>query len=192
MNWLAHLLLAEPHVESWVGAVAADWVKGEARLCFSPEVQRGFDLHRAVDRFTDSHPVVHRSQDRILSPYKRYSGVLVDVFYDYYLSAHWGEFCAQPRRRFIENVYAALADHEPHLPLEVARGFRHMREDDWLGSYASVEGIALTLQRLSRRLRPGNLLAEGALQIEVHMSALDADFCEFFPQLMDEIVTPRR
>jgi acyl carrier protein phosphodiesterase len=183
MNWLAHLLLAEPGAESWVGAVAADWVKGDARAHFSPAVQRSFMQHRTIDLFTDMHPVVLRSQARIQAPYKRYAGVLVDVFYDYFLSAHWNEYCAQPRSAFISSVYDALAEHEPHLPTEVARGFRHMRDDDWLSSYASVDGIALTLRRLSRRLRPGNLLAEGAGQIVVHMEALDEDFREFFPQL---------
>ncbi len=189
MNWLAHLLLAEPDVESWVGAVAADWVKGEARTRFSPGVQRAFAVHRAVDLYTDAHAVVLRSQARIEAPYKRYAGVLIDVFYDYFLSAHWEKYCAQPRKEFIAYVYDELAAHEPHLPTEVARGFRAMRDADWLGSYATVDGIALTLRRLSHRLRPGNLLAEGAAQIVTHMDALDADFREFFPQLREHVST---
>ncbi|MCX6017821.1 MAG: ACP phosphodiesterase [Chloroflexi bacterium] len=189
MNWLAHLLLAEPDVESWIGAVAADWVKGEARTRFSAGVQRGFALHRTVDMYTDSHATVLRSQARIVAPYRRYAGVLIDIFYDYFLSARWGEYCPQPREEFIASVYTALAEHEPHLPPEVARGFAYMRRDDWLGSYATVDGIALTLRRLSHRLRPGNLLAEGAAQIEIHMDALDADFCEFFPQMRAHVTS---
>lgn len=187
MNWLAHIYLAEPGAESWVGAVAADWVKGEARARFSPAVQRGFALHRAIDLYTDVHPVVLHSQSRIQAPYKRYAGVLIDVFYDYFLSVNWAEYCPRPRGEFITTVYNALAAHEPHLPAEVARGFRHMRDDDWLNSYATVDGIALTLRRLSRRLRPGNLLAEGAGEIVVHMDALDEDFRAFFPQLQAHV-----
>ncbi len=183
MNWLAHLLLSEPDVEARVGSVAADWVKGERRLAFSAVVQRGFALHRVVDHFTDTHAVVARSHARIQSPYKRYAGVLVDVFYDHFLARNWPLFCAQPMRAFIDEVYAAIAAHEPLLPEEINRGFATMRHDDWLGCYASVDGIALTLQRVSRRLRPGNLLAEGAAQITAHFDALDADFLEFFPQL---------
>lgn len=183
MNWLAHLLLSEPDVDARVGSVAADWVKGERRLAFSLGVQRGFALHRLVDHFTDTHAVVARSHARVQSPYKRYAGVLVDVFYDHFLARNWALFCAHPMRAFIDEVYASVAAHEAFLPEEINRGFAYMRRDDWLGSYASVEGVALTLQRVSRRLRPGNLLADGAAQINAHYDELNADFLEFFPQL---------
>ena len=135
MNWLAHLLLSEPDVEARVGSVAADWVKGERRLAFSAGVQSGFALHRVVDHFTDTHAVVARSLARIQSPYKRYAGVLVDVFYDHFLARNWPLFCAQPMRAFIDEVYAAIAAHEPQLPEAINRGFAIVRRDDWLGSY---------------------------------------------------------
>lgn len=183
MNWLAHLFLSEPDVEAWVGSVAADWVKGERRLAFSAGIQRGFALHRVVDQFTDTHAVVERSVARIQSPYKRYAGVLVDVFYDHFLARNWARFCNIPMRLFIDTVYSAIDAHAPHLPEEVNRGFFYMRRDDWLGSYASIDGVALTLKRVSGRLRPGNLLAEGAVQINEHYETLNADFLEFFPQL---------
>jgi acyl carrier protein phosphodiesterase len=187
MNWLAHLLLSEPVVEAWIGSVAADWVKGERRLAFSAGIQRGFALHRVVDHFTDTHPVVERSVARIQSPYKRYAGVLIDVFYDHFLARNWGQYSDMPMRTFVDTVYAAFDAHAPHLPEQVNRGFFYMRRDDWLGSYVSTDGVALTLRRISGRLRPGNLLAEGAEQIAAHYDALNADFLEFFPQLRERV-----
>jgi acyl carrier protein phosphodiesterase len=45
-------------------------------------------LHRAIDTFTDAHPVL----DEVLklhSRYHHYAGVIVDVFYDHFLAKNW-------------------------------------------------------------------------------------------------------
>lgn len=183
MNWLAHLLLSPPDPEFRLGNIMADWVKGERRLAFSPGVRRGFDCHLAIDRFTDQHACVHASIARIQPPYRRYAGVLVDVFYDYVLSQHWRRYCDQPRAEFIAEVYTQFAEQEPALPPEVARGLAAMRRDDWLACYGTPEGVALTLQRVGRRLRPGNLLGAGAAELLSHLAGFEEDFAEFFPQL---------
>jgi acyl carrier protein phosphodiesterase len=183
MNWLAHVLLSPNDAEFRIGNVAADWVKGARRLAFAPGIQRGFAHHTHIDRFTDAHPVVQRSQTRILPPYRRYAGVLVDVFYDHALCLHWARFCDQPLRLFIDGFYAQLVEQRPNLPSEINRGFDYMRRDDWLGSYASMDGIALTLWRVAHRLRPGNRLAAGVAELHAHYDELIADFLDFFPDL---------
>jgi acyl carrier protein phosphodiesterase len=183
MNWLAHTLLSEPDVEFRIGNIAADWVKGAARLAYSAGIQRGFARHRAIDLYTDAHPLVLHSQTRILAPYRRYAGVLVDVFYDHYLIRNWAQFCDRPLRVFIDETYAQFAAHAQHLPAELNRGFDYMRRDDWLGCNATADGVAKTLARIAQRLRPGNLLAEGICTLAPNDAGFDADFIAFFPQL---------
>ena len=41
-------------------------------------------MHRKLDSFTDSHPVFLRSRGRISDMNRRYSGVLIDMFYDHF------------------------------------------------------------------------------------------------------------
>jgi acyl carrier protein phosphodiesterase len=192
MNWLAHTLLSESDVEFRIGNIAADWVKGERRLAFSTGIQRGFAAHRVIDLYTDTHPVVLRSQARIQPPYRRYAGVLVDVFYDHYLIRHWERFCDQSLRAFIDGFYDQLSAYAQHLSPELNRGFDYMRRDDWLGVNATADGVAATLQRISGRLRPGNLLAEGAATLMPNDAGFDADFLEFFPQLRDAVANSTR
>jgi acyl carrier protein phosphodiesterase len=183
LNWLAHVLLSEPDTESRMGQIMADWIKRDARLAMPPGIQRGFAAHTRIDHFTDAHPLVAQSQARIESPFKRYAPVLIDVFYDHFLSLHWSRFCAQPLRAFVDDVYAQIAAYPGPLPERAREAFVYMRRDDWLGSYGTRDGIALLLQRLSRRLARANHLADATPQLDVHFSALEADFLAFFPQL---------
>ena len=58
MNYLAHFALAGPETGLLVGGFLGDYIKGRLENRFSPEIERGIRLHRAIDQYTDSHPVV--------------------------------------------------------------------------------------------------------------------------------------
>ena len=66
MNWLAHLFLADPDVESRLGNLLGDLVKGKARDTLSPGLKRGLECHQIIDVFTDSHSIVKQSKRREL------------------------------------------------------------------------------------------------------------------------------
>ena len=60
MNFLAHIYLSDDHPKIMVGNFIGDFVKGKNfREQFEPDIARGIELHRIIDVFTDSHPVVH-------------------------------------------------------------------------------------------------------------------------------------
>jgi acyl carrier protein phosphodiesterase len=64
----------------------ADFVKNREREFLPMEIQKGIKLHRAIDTFTDAHPVVHQAK-RFFSPMVRlYAGAFVDVSFDYFLA----------------------------------------------------------------------------------------------------------
>lgn len=192
MNWLAHLYLSEDDVEHRIGNVIADWVKGEARLAFSPGVQRGFACHRAIDLYTDAHPIVAQSKARIEAPFKRFAAVLVDVFYDHFLAANWDRYCDVSLSIWTAGVYAQFATYWDTMPAQVRTGLQRMAEDDWLGSYASVDGIEAILRRMSHRLSRPNLLGEATPQLIAHDDNLRSDFHLFFPQLQAHIDSTQR
>ncbi len=187
MNWLAHLFLSADDVEHRIGNLIADWVKGVGRAQFSAGVQRGFANHRQIDLYTDAHPIVMRSRVRIEAPFRRYAAVLVDVFYDHFLAVDWARYCPVPFDCWKANLYAQFAAHWRVLPDPVRAGLQRMVAEDWLGAYASLEGIALTLARMSRRLSRPNLLGAAAPQLCAHYADLRSDFHAFFPQLRDHI-----
>ena len=69
MNWLAHILLSEPNVENRLGNLLGDLVKGKDLDGLNCNLRRGVSRHYAIDKFTDSHPIVKISKKRILSIY---------------------------------------------------------------------------------------------------------------------------
>lgn len=187
MNWLAHLYLSEPEVEFRVGNLLPDWV-GPWELTGLPEgFQRGIARHRAIDAFTDAHPLVRRSVRRFEKPFRRYGAVLTDVFYDHFLAAGWSAHSAEPLGEFVRGFYESVETIRRSVPSQAWEVLEHMRRADWLGSYATLEGIETTLRRMSRRLRFPFELAAAVEVLEARYEELREDFEGFFPEVVAHV-----
>ena len=184
MNYLAHLLLSDSHPEALVGSLLGDFARGVDLACLSPRMRAGVELHFRVDAFTDSHPVVRESKQRIAAPHRRYAGVLVDVFYDHFLALDWRRYAPVTLDEFARSAYEALEAHGPAVPERMAGMCRAMAAGDWLTSYREVESIDLVLRRMSRRLRRENDLGTGIEALRASYEPLRDDFHRFFPELL--------
>jgi acyl carrier protein phosphodiesterase len=183
MNWLAHLHLSDPTVEFRLGNVIADFVKGEARQNLPVPVKRGTDCHLFIDAFTDAHPLFLRSRARISQRHRRFGSILVDIFYDHFLSARWAEYSPQPLDEFVSEVYESFITYTTHNVPEAREFVQHMVAGDWLREYVTVDGVARTLARVSRRLRRPGLLVPMLGELKANYDDLSADFCAFYPEL---------
>ena len=191
MNWLAHAFLSEPAIESRLGNLLADLVKGRDRLIMSAGFQRGIRQHQAIDSFTDSHPIVHRSRARISNLYRSTTGILVDIFYDHFLALHWQLYSPEPLTMFTSQLYTQIQQHSIVLPIKAKLVVDRIIADDRLGSYRDVEGIEDALARVSFRLteRTGRdfALEKATSELLAHYDEFAADFEEFFPALQDRV-----
>jgi len=187
MNWLAHLLLAEPSPEGQLGNLLGDLVKGEARKSLSFGLQQGIACHQAIDIFTDGHNIVKCSKSRINPQYRRFAGILIDVFYDYILATNWQDYCELHLSEFTTTVYASWSAHLAPLPLSARGVIYRLVDEDWLASYSTLSGIENTLARISWRLnRRGKRnydLTPAMTELTDNYLALERDFQQFFPQL---------
>ena len=187
MNWLAHVLLAEPNPEARLGNLLGDLVKGTQRQSLNINLQRGIECHQAIDIFTDKHPVVKSSKQRIDSEYRRFAGILVDVFYDYILATNWQDYSKIPLAEFTSIVYASWSGHLSSLPVYPQGAIDRLIAEDWLNSYSTLEGIELTLARIScrlnRRSKRNYDLTPAIAQLTSNYLLLEQDFRQFFPQL---------
>ncbi|WP_428605468.1 ACP phosphodiesterase [Sedimenticola sp.] len=187
MNYLAHLLLSSEDPDERLGSLIADFTRGRLETLakhYSPGVMRGIALHRQVDRFTDDHPRVQRSRRRIAQPYRRYSGIMLDILYDHFLSCYWGEFSRYDRRHFIQDVYRLLEQRRDELPGPLKELAPRMQREDWLGSYRDLAVIERVYQRMSSRMRQPNHLGGSMVEVHRHYSELTEDFKAFFPELV--------
>jgi acyl carrier protein phosphodiesterase len=190
MNWLAHIFLAEPNVESKLGNLLGDFVKGGARKELNLELQRGIACHTAIDCFTDTHSIVSQSKVRITPPQRRFAGVIIDVAYDHFLIKNWELYSQIPFDDFIIEVYTSFGAYSA-IPVTTKAQIDRMIRDDLLRSYRDLAGVESALQRISSRLE-GRMQRPFTLELAMpdiidNYAALDRDFQVFFPELRSHV-----
>lgn len=187
MNWLAHLHLSEPSPEFRLGNVLPDLLGARELAALPAEFQRGVTCHRRIDAFTDAHPCFRQSVARLGPPFRRFGGIIIDVFYDHLLAVNWPGFSPQPLRRCVDEFYASFASHRSVLPTAVWPVLERMQEQDWLGSYGDLAGVRVALNRIGCRLRQPRELGACGPELERNYVALAADFARFYPELRGHI-----
>lgn len=183
MNWLAHTLLSAPTPSFRLGNLLPDFLGPTELSQLDAVFLPGVSCHRCIDAFTDSHPVVRRSVQRFSTRYRRVAPVLVDVFFDHFLSTDWSRYSEQPLGVFVREVYQAFDVHRIQLPELLWPLLERMRTENWLGSYGDVAGLRRTLLRMERRFRRRVDLVGGLAELELNHTGLHGDFQEFFPEL---------
>lgn len=184
MNYLAHLFLADDTPESLLGNLLGDFMKGVVKEQFSNSIQQGIELHRKIDSYTDSHPVVRNAKHLISLERRRYAGVLLDVFYDHFLAKYWTNYSSITLQDFSQKVYNILWENQSILPDKLRLAVPKIIEQDWLNSYQEISGIELALNRLAHRAKKGNALAGGVEDLNAHYQEIDYSFKNFFPDLI--------
>ena len=160
MNYLAPIYLSGPDPQVQVGGLLGDFVKGPLRNEYPPKIETGIRLHRRIDATTDEHPAFLRRLAELPRPWRRFGGILLDVYFDHLLASHWEEFHHQSLDQYCRAFYGNLRDHQSLLP-ERARFFcRRAPEVRWLQGYADPERIPLMLDNLGQRLRRPVALGE--------------------------------
>lgn len=179
MNFLAHALLAGEHPALIVGGVIGDWIKGPLPGILPGDLARGVALHRAIDSYVESQPAFRRSRSRISAQRRRYAGVIVDVIYDHLLAHHWTAIHHQPLDAYCAEVYRLIRDKLVDLPVSSHPALSMMERENWLSSYARIEGVADVLVRMSRRARQPNPLAQAEQEFLADVDGYNGDFHEW-------------
>jgi acyl carrier protein phosphodiesterase len=184
MNHLAHALLAGPDDELLLGSLLGDFWRGAPDPAWPSGVGAGVLLHRKIDVYTDSHPVVAEARALFAAPFRRYAGILIDIYFDHALARAWpGE--AEPLGSLSARVAGLLARNRDWLPADLNRFAGYFRANDLFAAYAERDTIERVLAGVSRRLRHENLLGEAAPSLWSNADALDDAFGRFFPELRD-------
>jgi acyl carrier protein phosphodiesterase len=187
LNYLAHLFLAGTDPEMILGNFIADHVKGSDILKYSSSVRNGISMHRAIDTFTDQHPVVKESIARLRADFRKYAGVIVDMYYDHYLSAHWDEYSDQDLVDFTKTRYDILNTFQPILPVRSSRLLYFMEKQNWLLSYGSFEGMQQAFNGMSRRTTFESNMELAVVNLKAGYPEFRQEFRQFFPDLQSYV-----
>lgn len=182
MNYLAHLHLGGPAPHQLLGSLYGDFVKGPLDGRWPQAIEAGIRLHRRIDLFTDTHPLVRDARALFPAARRRVSGILLDLFFDHCLARDWADYAEVPLPAFTGQVYRVLAD-QAALPGALARIAPRMAEQDWLGSYREFDTLAAVVGGMSRRLSRPELLAGGFDELAERYQPLSDHFRLFYPEL---------
>lgn len=183
MNYLAHIYLSGEDEQLKIGNFIADSVKGRNFLKFPEGIQKGIIFHRAIDTYTDSHPVVRKSVHRLFPFYSHYSAVIVDILYDHFLAANWHQFSSIPLGLYVSDFYELLKKNLEVLPENIQKFYPYMVKDNWLLNYATIEGIGKILSQMNHRTNNKSKMNLAVKELELFYPQFKEEFFEFFRDL---------
>lgn len=184
MNYLAHIYLSGTNDLLKIGNFMADSIKGNDYEKYAPEIKKGILLHRHIDSFTDSHPIYRRSKHRLHEKYGHYSGVIMDILYDYFLAKNWSKYSDEKLEDYANDFYQLLQDNYDILTERIKRIMPYMIARNWLVSYATIEGIEMILFQMDYKTKHRANMQEAIVELQDFYSEFESEFFLFFDVLM--------
>jgi len=189
MNYLSHIYLSGDSEEVKLGNFIGDFVKGKQFLKYPPNVAKGILLHRQIDSFTDSHRIVNECIVKLRPGFGKYSGIIIDIFFDHFLAVNWQHYSIEKLPSFTKRFHAVLLSNFFQLPSQVKMFLPFLIQNKRLQSYASFEGIEKTLRIMVQHT---SLPSEVEYALEIlknEYTFFDASFNQFFPEIIGFVET---
>jgi len=162
-------------------------VKGKQHEALAPMIAKGVLLHREIDLFTDAHPIVGLSKDKLRNKYRHYSGVIVDMYYDHFLAKNFHLYSDVSLEKFAQASYDTMQAHWDIIPSRGQHMLPYMIKGNWLVNYAKPEGLHRALQGLSRRTKFESKLDLAIQDLYEHHDSFESEFKDFFEEIVRHI-----
>jgi acyl carrier protein phosphodiesterase len=184
VNFLAHFHIAWPDEGLVAGALEGDFHKGAVSADIEPGVAEGIRLHRSIDAFTDSHPLIAQLREQFPQHLRRYAGILIDLGFDHYLSLHWHRYSTLPLQDFSAAVHRVLERRQDHLSHDSRSMQELLRRHDVLNRYHDWSMVVATAGRIGERFSRGNPLLDIDTELAPLRGALESAFTAFYPEVL--------
>lgn len=183
MNFLAHIYLSGDNDLLKIGNFMADSIRGHKYEEYPTEIRKGILLHRAIDSFTDTHPIYRQSKHRLHEKYGHYSGVIMDIFYDHFLAKNWNNYSDEKLEVYAEQFYNLLKNNYEILTERIKGMMPYMIGRNWLVSYASIEGLEMILFQMDHRTKNRVAMHESVVELQKFYTEFETEFQLFFEAL---------
>ncbi len=161
----------------------ADGVRGKQYENFPIDIQKGILLHRAIDTFTDAHPIFRQSTKKLHSRYHHYAGVIVDMYYDHFLAKNWTNYHSENLTNYADNFYQSLTDNFPILTLKTQNLLPYMMEYNWLVNYQSIHGLERILSQMDQRTKNQSLMRFATEELVAQYDEFESEFSLFYEEV---------
>ena len=185
MNFLAHIYLSGDNDLLKIGNFMADSIRGNSYLEYPDDLRNGILLHRAIDSFTDAHHIYRKSKHRLHEKYGHYSGVIMDIVYDYYLAKNWSRYSNEKLEDYADNFYKLMDDNFDVLTEKIQKMLPTMKTQNWLVSYSTLEGLEMILFQMDYRTKHRVNMQEAIVEVQKFHSEFEEEFTLFFEELQN-------
>lgn len=185
MNFLSHIFLSGEDPDIQVGNFIGDFVKGKRFDLYSGKLRKGILLHRKIDEHFDEIDMVRKMRRDLTANYGRYSGVAVDLIFDYFLASKFCDFSEKDLKNYSSAFYCNLNNHLIHFETPVRFVSEKMIEFDWLNHYQTMLGMKQIAVSLERRI--GRPIGFNSLDsvIEANFPFFESAFNNSFSQMQE-------
>ena len=184
MNFLAHLFLSGKNNQLRIGNFIGDWVKGRKYNDYPPDIRNGIILHRKIDSYTDAHHLTRRCTKLFRPKYKKYSGVVVDIVFDYFLTQNWTKYSDISLADFAESCYTVLSNEKKQLPEYVQKILPNLISSNRLVKYSTLTGLKESLETMSLYTSLPNYAEFAIGTIQENHEEINQNFILFFNELI--------
>ena len=84
---------------------------------------------------------------------------------------------------FSQEVFDRLRPFQPRMEGHYPFMVRSMEEHAWIESYREVDGVALVLRQMAKRVNFDTNWNKAGEVLEAHYEGLNEDFLQFFPEI---------
>jgi acyl carrier protein phosphodiesterase len=186
MNFLAHIYLSGNNKLLMIGNFIGDTVKGRKYENLQPIIRKGVLMHRAIDDFTDRHPI-NAGVRKLLHPeFGKYAGVYLDMYYDHFLAAGWNNFSENVSLlSFCNKFYFDALIRYKYLPCKAKTLLSAFIIKNSLNNYSKLKGMEDALELMYRYSGLPKSGKEGVECLKRNYNVLQDAFYEFFPLLVN-------
>lgn len=184
MNYLAHSALSGQVDLFTVGNFIADHVRGTDLSRYPPQIAQGIRFHRMIDQKFDNHKSIIELRTNFPQGHRRYSGIILDMWFDHLLAKHWQDFYSTPLSAFQTSIANLLQQNNQVIPNSQRRFIDYFISQELFVKYQSQAAIKTNILLMSQRLScPEQFIA--AFQF-FENSSIDVSetFQKVFPDMM--------
>ena len=186
MNFLAHAYLSPNNPLVLLGNTFGDFVKGKKMEGVHPMVKEGVLLHRNIDHYTDNHKLVKKCIEIYRPVSGRFSAIIVDMSFDYFLAKNWAKYSEVNLNDFVSALFVNYEANRTSLTERINKVAPIMRMQEWMLQYQTIDGLENILKQMSGRIKNRAILQDAIPLLVKHEVELERLFTEFFEDLVQE------
>ena len=123
------------------------------------------------------------SKIRLRPHFRKYATVIVDIFYDHFLARDWNQYHHQELVLYSEEIYQLLQKNNHLLPDRAKQMLHYMQTQNWLLSYAKMEGMEKAFRGISKRAKFDSKMEQAPIYLQQYYAEFENEFKLFFREL---------